>query len=203
MNGEIVAGDSCELLMKFNEWGTQYQMCASLVSFDIFTCKTFATYPKFQSLPEWTKYEVNSGEFREEFEFSSMSPVMKAPGLDFWFKIGTTNEYIIMQDYDVDLYYSRIGDYPAQSISLELWTLNNPNPPEISLKPSIVLEYSTDNEIWYDLLIPMISSEPVYAEQNHVSFMGKEVYYWDKFILLNEKIPLHSRRLLLSSKNSI
>jgi len=178
VNGEIVGEDTCEIMIKFNEWGSDYTICARYL--EIEPCRSFSTpnEPEVSRLAEyaWGSSTIASDVIVTEFSSETLTEGMKAPGIDFYFKLGTKNDYRVEIDYSMQL------DFGSSSVTLSKGSSSR----NVFLKPSLVVQYSTDNSAWNELSIPMPTIEPVYDGQNHIMFGDMKVYYWDEFILLDE-----------------
>jgi len=144
-----------------------------------------ATDPFSGSQSIWNdKLKVNA-DSSDAISSWDKSNIYKAPGIDFYFKLGLRNDFEIRTVGSWDLVTSTSFDSNSITSIFSLENIDTSH--NIQFKPTLTFEYySVDVGYWQTLDVPIVSSEQVYAGQPAIDFFGKTIYYWDDYIDLSE-----------------
>jgi len=149
-------------------------------------CETIKATDPFSSTTEaWESSKIIDFDSRNSISIWDKSDVYKAPGLDFWFKLGIRNDYKVATDGSWEIKTdTRWGD---DEISTTFSIQNVDTTHQIFLRPSLTFEYYSKNmNEWQTLDIPMMSSVQVYSGQPSIDVFGVDLYYWNDFVSISD-----------------
>ena len=144
-----------------------------------------ATDPFSMTEGVWDERLSINADSNDMISYWDKSNIYKAPGIDFYFKLGVRNEFNINTDGSWDVVTTTSFD--SESISTVFSLENIETNHNINFKPTLTFEYySTNIGYWQTLDVPIVSLEQVYYGQPSIDFFGQTIYYWDDYIDLTE-----------------
>ncbi len=187
-DGSLQSTTSCELNIYIHD-SQPHEICVKVRDYyykEFTQCKTITARDPFSGTPsDWDKTNLIDFDSNNVISMWDKSGIYKAPGLDFWFKLGIRNDYKVttMGSWEIETDTTWNDETISTTFSIE----NVDTTHAIYLRPTLTFEYySTNLNGWQTLDIPMMSSEPVYSGQPSIEFSNVELYYWNDFVRISD-----------------
>ena len=187
IDGESLRHSDCELPIALHDTGS-HEICVSVADYygkGFEDCEYVSASDPFGGVAfDWEESEYIQFSEDNVITLWDRSGLYKAPGIDFWFRLGMKNEYKIETEgsWDISTKSNWVGDNVTTSFSIQDISTTH----DVFLRPSMTFEYYSSDTGWQTLDIPLASSEPVYPGQPSFSFQGMVVYYWDGFVEISD-----------------